>query len=165
VENDELNYEVFDNGIPGILKNNFCLLIKINTITKFYLAICNKNGEIYVQTTGIILIIELFNQENGSFLRGVPLSMNLIFNNYFDICTLTIIAEVFKYNNASNTLRIQNIDVSTYPFDNEIYNYDELCYGGGIIGCGGGLVNIQKYEERSVIIIFSVYISQARILL
>ena len=156
--NDELNNQVLENGIPGILKNNFCLLIKINTITKFYLAVCNKNGEIYVQTTGIIKILDLLNYENGNYIRGVPLSMNLIFNNYFDICTLTIIAEVFTYNNASNTLRIQNIDVSTYPFDNEIYNYDELCYGGGVIGCGGGLVNIQKYEERSVIIIFNVFI-------
>lgn len=158
VENDELNNKVLENGIFGILKNNFCLFIKINTITKFYLAICNKNGEIYVQTTGIIKIIDLFNLENGSYIHGVPWSMNLIFNNYFDICTLTIIAEVFTYKNASNTLRIQNIDVSTYPFDNEIYNYDELCYGGGVMGCGGGLVNIQKYEERSVIIIFNVFI-------
>jgi hypothetical protein len=172
IENDELNKEVIDNGIPNILENNFCLLIKINTITEFYLAVCNKNGEIYVQTTGKILIMKLFNYENGDIINPVPLSMNLIFNNYFNFCTLTIITEVFKYKNASNTLRIKNIEVSTYPYDSEIYNYDELCYGGGgcgggiggIGGCGGGIVNIDKYDERSVIILFNMLIYLKRIL-
>jgi hypothetical protein len=166
IENDELNKEVIDNGIPGILENNFCLLIKINTITEFYLAVCNKNREIYVQTTGKILIMKLFNYENGDIINPVPLSMNLIFNNYFNFCTLTIITEVFKYKNASNTLKIKNIEVSTYPYDSEIYNYDELCYSGsgGVIGCGGGLVNIDKYDERSVIILFNILIYLKRIL-
>lgn len=163
IENDELNNEVINNDISGILENNFCLLIKINTITEFYLAVCNKNQDIYIQTTGKILTIKLFNYNNNS----IPLSMNLIFNNYFNFCTLTIIAEVFTYKNASNTLRIKNIEVSTYPYDSEIYNYDELCYGGsGIMGCGsgGGLVNIDKYDKHNVIILFNMLIYLKRIL-
>jgi hypothetical protein len=164
-ENDEINNEVINMGTNAILQNNCCLLIKINTITEFYLAVCNINKEIYVQTTGKIAVLKLFNYFNGDKINPIPLSMNLIFNNYFNFCTLTIIAEMFVYSNASDTLRIKNIEVSTYPFDNDIYNYDKVCYGdgGSRNGSGGGLININKYDERSVITIFTIFIYLKRV--
>jgi uncharacterized membrane protein YgcG len=163
-ENDIINDEIIISAkeyIYNILFVNCCLLIKIDTITEFYLAVCNINREIYVQTTGKIAVVKLFDYFNGDSDNPIPLSMNLIFNNYFNFCTLTVITEQFTYFDASNTLRIKNIEVSTYPFDSEIYNYDEVCYGGGsssFIGSGGGLVNINKYDECSVIIIFTIFI-------
>jgi hypothetical protein len=212
-ELDIINDEVIISAkeyIYNILFVNCCLLVKIDTITEFYLAVCNINREIYVQTTGKIAVFKIFDYFNGEPDNLIPLSMNLIFNNYFNFCTLTVITEQFTYYGASETLRIKNIEVSTYPFDSEIYNYDKVCYGGGgggeggrggegckggggggkgggggggsgggsgggggeggggggggrggsgsFIGSGGGLVNINKYDERSVIIIFTIFI-------
>lgn len=102
---------------------------------------------------------KLFNFYNGDAHNLIPISMNLIFNNYFNFCTLTIITELFKYKNASNTLRLKNIEVSTYPYDNDIYNYDELCYGGSwCCGSGGGFMSINKDDAVNVISIFNTFI-------
>lgn len=149
---------------------NYCILIKIPSKfeccarrTKFYIALCQMDGSIYVTTDGNIVVLELFKYYNHNSISILPtyqVIFNILTNTYVNFYQINIVAETFNTFTEMNTLLLNYNKLCFHEHDSkymqDIIQFDRKRFIGGIRENNYYVSGKCECNFKSIILLFNL---------